>query len=130
MGHVLDASALAKRFLRHEDGGAFRSWYLDRAREPDALLGPRLLRYELGNIIAREMPRLPPPQRSRVLAASLDPVEEREPAATAVFDLAEELTFYDATYVALAREEDAGLVTADDAMAAHAEDLGVDVQRF
>lgn len=127
MDHVLDASALVKRFLEGPGYENFRAW--DRAAaERGATRGaPTLLRFEVGNVVAREVPEHEPDEQALHLADALRGVRLVEPDPETVFRLAGDLTFYDAAYVALAKGRDASLVTYDTALADAGERQGIEV---
>ena len=110
---VIDASAIAA-FLFQETS-ADRIETLIQNRE---LVGPSLLPFEVANACASKVRRFP--DKSHVFLAALRTfLELRIPARDvdigAVFDLAGRtgLTAYDASYLWLARELDAELVTLD-----------------
>lgn len=128
MDHVLDASALVKRFLEGPSYEGFRAW--DRAAaEEGAIRGaPTLLGFEVGNVIAREVPEGDPDEQALHLNDALRGVRLVEPDLETVFLLADDLTFYDAAYVALAKGQDASLVTYDEALVDAAGRHGVEVR--
>ena len=124
---VLDASALLKRCKQGEPHGtAFRDW-ADAAQTAGAdFLAPTLLRYELGNALAKESrrnPALSPSHRRKMLEYALVGFRFADPDD--VEGLAPPLSFYDAAYVILARETRATLVTYDVAVLAAAKAAGV-----
>lgn len=127
MGVVLDASALAKVFLNEEDAPALRAFVRETVEEGRELLAPRLIGYELGNVVLAQFPERDPEGRARVLEDALAlvravPIEE----PPEVFDVAgEPPSFSNACYLWLARREGAGLLTYDDRLreAARARDV-------
>ncbi len=125
---VLDTSALVKLVLDEDGSPAFRKWYAANAAK--ARFAPHLLWSEAGRVLQKERLRLPPADlvalhRLLVATVAFEAVGEAETwAATAG------LTLYDAQYVALAKERQATLVTADGPMAEAAKRLKVPVLEF
>lgn len=130
MTYVLDASVLALTFLEQEGSRAFTGWLRERFDEGDELLAPPLLSYELGNVIGRELDVEDPTEWREVHDDALRLVTLVDPPTSAVFDVAGELTYYDGTYLALARQEDGKVVTGDDALERRAEDLDMGTLAF
>jgi predicted nucleic acid-binding protein len=128
LGHVVDASALAKAFLDEEGAAAFRAFLWEAVDEGRTLRAPRLLAYELGNIVAFQYPEAEPERRAAILEDGLtlvrtEPIEE----PGALFPLVDEAgSFHDAAYLWLARDEDGLLVTYDEGLADAAAKHGVD----
>lgn len=111
---VVDASAAAKgaNLERHTD--AFRTWIQDARTANADLLAPHLLVYELGHFLARQG-RLDSQTRQEMLQRLLVGFRFAEPAHA--FAHAPPLTYYDASYLALAQAFGATLVTYDDHLA-------------
>lgn len=125
---VVDASAASKQFLIEPEQDAFLEWITTIRKSAALLLAPHLLRFELGNIMATLVRRgedWPPEERRAVLGDALlgfrfidpDGAEEHSPR----------LSFYDASYLALAIATGSVLVTYDGGMAREARDHGVGV---
>ncbi len=127
---VVDASCLAKRLLNEPGSTGFRAWYHEEVQDGTAVLAPTLLEYELGNVIQRELREEAADLRERTLVDTLRRVRLVQPPMGRAFEIAGDLTYYDAAYVALALEEDAVLVTGDTVMQEAAEDAGVEVRVF
>lgn len=125
---VVDACALVKTFAageRHAD--EMTAWIRKRRSQGADLLAPPPLRYEIGHVLARTvtvgMPR--PGERRRILEHALlgfrfvDPVQVEEQAPP--------LSFYDASYLALAQATDSALVTYDATLDAAAKGEEIDI---
>jgi len=117
---VLDASALAALLFGEPEGPAVAGRISDVR-----LTAPALLDFELANVCRTKIKRHPE-QRAALLAAldlrermSIDLLAVDHPAVVALA-LATGLTAYDASYLWLARQLDAGLVTLDRRLAAAA----------
>lgn len=126
---VVDASSLAKLFLEDEGFQALRRWFRETVQGGGELLGPPLLRYEIGNVVQREYDDAPVEDRVEIVVEALRHVRLEDVDAGDCFEAAGELTFYDAAYLALARSRGATLVTWDRRVADRATDLGLDVER-
>lgn len=129
--NVVDCSVLAKLVVVEAHRKEVRAWFDEAHRNAWHLTAPDIVFYELGNVLARAWPQTDP----AALAAALDEttalLDLRRPAAEAVTEMARRgLTFYDASYVALARQSGATLVTSDDKMAKAARRAGVSVKTF
>lgn len=120
---VVDASALLKVVKEEEHSPAMRAWVLQAAQRDD-LLAPHVLRYEVGALLAR-MSGFPPGLRRQLRDTLLvairfldgDGAEEHAPP----------LSYYDASYLALAQTIGATLVTYDEVLAKKARAAGVAV---
>jgi len=115
MTFVIDASAMVLALLgQSSDAVALRS----RLRTEDCH-APSLVDAEVGNVLRRSVLRkeLPPEDAGALLAASWPLVDYRHEMtgslAMAAWALRENVTFYDALYVALAVALSVPLVTAD-----------------
>lgn len=117
---VLDASAAVELVLRLPLGNAVA----ERLVDPDeAVHAPHLLSVECAQAVRRYVQRgeLRPGRGKEALAdlADLDVVRHaHEPLLPAIWRLRDNLTAYDAAYVALAEVLDAPLVTLDARLAA------------
>jgi predicted nucleic acid-binding protein len=113
----VDASALVKATRDEAGRDAFLAW-LRQARQANLdLLAPHLLRYELGNFLARQ-PSLDAAGRQQVLDDLL--LGFRFADGDGSFAYAPPLTFYDASYLALAAATGSTLVSYDSALLAAA----------
>jgi predicted nucleic acid-binding protein len=117
---VVDASALAA-LLFGEPEGAMVAERLGDAR----LVAPALLAFELGNVCLTKCRRHPALRTALIEAFALRgrlPVEEVSVDHDAVLDLAQAvgLTVYDASYLWVARQMGAEIVTLDRQLAAAA----------
>jgi predicted nucleic acid-binding protein len=111
---VVDASVLAPAIV---DGSADGQRFRERLRG-EVVVGPDLLRVEVISVVRRHLGggRLSPDQAAAAIEDLLDfPVRVFPTAALMrrVWDLRDNLTTYDACYVALAEAVDATLLTAD-----------------
>lgn len=127
--YVVDASSLAKLFLEDEGYEAFRTWFGETVHRGDTLLAPRLLRYEIGNVVQREYGQEPLDDRVEIVTEALRHLRFEDADLRDAFEAAGDLTFYDAAYLALARKEGAPLVTADRRVADRATEIGLEVER-
>lgn len=110
---VVDASAIASLLF-----GEPRGAEVAEALEGRELIAPTLLRYELGNVCLKKRELYFEKRDALLLALSfLDRMNLREVGVVEkdVIELAEQnrLTFYDASYLWLARELGADLITLD-----------------
>lgn len=109
---VVDASAFARVFLEQPQSSAFREWRKKALVRGHRLLAPTLLPYELGNVLLREFKgernKWEPALTEILLGVRLD-----LPSFSQVFRASEGLTFYDASYLALAQENNATVVSYD-----------------
>ena len=129
---VVDTSVLVKWFKTdHEDLVAEARALLERVeRARAAVYAPALLLYEVGNILTRKSD-LDAAAVADVLAgiaASSLIVAPPEPALlarAARLARAHDLSFYDASFVALAVALDCPLITADRTLAGRTRDLGI-----
>lgn len=111
---VCDASALVALLL---DGGADGQWVMQALTAAD-LLAPTLASFEAANIIRRHelAGRVSADQAAQAHADLLDLAIEQWPyelVAVRAWELRENLSIYDASYVALAELTGATLVTLD-----------------
>ncbi|MEK6985035.1 MAG: type II toxin-antitoxin system VapC family toxin [Candidatus Thermoplasmatota archaeon] len=128
--YVLDASAAAKRVAGVEEPSveALNAWWNDRLEHGADFLAPHLLRYELGHLLARkarEDARLTPALREEMLRQVLLGVRFADGSGTE--NHAPPLTYYDASYLALARATKATLVTYDDVLTKEAKNARLKV---
>jgi predicted nucleic acid-binding protein len=118
---VVDASVAAKWIFNESDSDLARALRLDARRQGFELVAPEILPAEVGNVIGK-----------RVVRGEIDPAEARSvfrefrdlcPALVRLSGLVEGAlalsvrfrhSVYDGLYVALARERDCILVTADE----------------
>lgn len=117
---VVDASIIAKFAIVETDSASVSARFGELVRH-NRLLAPSLLRYEVGNAVAKQRKDF---QESLVQKA-LAGVETRDPTDVAAH--AKSLSYYDAAYIALAVEQKAALWTADAKMAKAARKAGVPV---
>jgi predicted nucleic acid-binding protein len=115
---VCDASALAALLL---DSGPDGQW-VAQALEPSEIAAPTLLTYETANVIRRHelAGQISPDQSAQAHADLLDLAIELWPydlLATRAWELRQNLSIYDAAYVALAEIADVTLVTLDKRLA-------------
>jgi predicted nucleic acid-binding protein len=130
---VVDASVSFKWLVpdaAEEDVPAAKALLIDHMEGRARIIIPSLLYYEVGNILLFGRSR---PPREEALEALTDlfsiPLEVVPPAlasATATLRLASlrGLSYYDATYVALAEMLDCPLITSDRRLAQRARDTG------
>ncbi len=120
--YVVDASIILK-------------WIIGEDKEPDRdkaleilklwteghieLYAPALWKYEVGNFLGRIMPESAREQMQLLLDLKIHDVDLSWEAITYCFELMEKyrVTFYDASYLASARDLNATLVTADEKFA-------------
>lgn len=129
--NVVDCSVLAKLVVVEAHREEVRAWFDEAHRNAWHLVAPDIVFYELGNVLTRAWQQKAP----AALAAALDEttalLDLRRPSAEAVTEMTRRgLTFYDASYVALAKQGGATLVTADAKMAKVARKAGVSVKTF
>lgn len=129
MAIVLDACAIAKTFLDEEHSAALRSFLKEQIGEDEDLAAPRLIAYELGNIIGAQFADEDLRSQRQILDDALRlvrvlPLDEPGDALRFVPDTG---SFYDAAYLRAARSEDAGLVTYDRTLRTAARTHGVPV---
>ena len=113
-GIVCDASALAALLL---DAGADGEW-ATQAISDAPIAAPTLLPYETANVIRKHelTGQISPDQAAQAHADLLDLAIELWPydlLATRAWELRQNLSIYDATYVALAEATNLTLVTLD-----------------
>ncbi len=116
---VVDASALLAAL---EPGGVAARQNLVTLSETHDLAAPTLLPFELGHVIHRKHPAgygATPDERDAALAAALGavtlvpPDEERLQAAARLVD-AHRMSFYDASYLALAAADESSVLLTED----------------
>lgn len=130
-GYVVDASAVAKLFLDEPESMSFRDWWYASLGAGAPFYAPSLMRFEVGNLVVRNLKALDATQRRRAWREALAGVTWDDDAVPAAFEhTSGGLTFYDAAYVALAAARKASLVTFDDEMARVARAEGVKLKRF
>lgn len=110
-GHwVIEASIAVKLPAAEPDSELYRT-FVGEFPASHRLLAPSLLRFEVGNALTRQR-RLP--HLDALLTKALAPIEILDP-----MDIAgrqEGLSYHDAAYLALAIEQKAGLLAADDGL--------------
>ena len=110
---ILDASALGALLFGEPDAEAVAARLAGAS-----LVAPALLLFEFGNVCLKKL-RRHPDRRDALLAAFADfarlaiDIAEVDPGAVLRLAEACDLTFYDASYLWLARRLDAELVTLD-----------------
>lgn len=119
---VVDASIATKLLLAESDSEAVRAQF-DRRALDGHLMAPSLIRYEIGNAVARHGA---PRNLDAMLRMALSLVERVEPKDAARF--CGPLSYYDAAYLALAVESKANLWTADETLRKAAKKHGVPTQ--
>lgn len=131
MGFVIDASCALKLVLDDAGGPAYREWFRQALEANTSLISTTLLVYEVGNVVARRLPALRPDEQAEAARRIVHRLRLVEPEPASVFPLmAHGLMYYDASYLAVAHAFGETLVTADQALAAAAEQTGVAVRRF
>ncbi len=118
---VLDASVAVKFFVAEPDSAAIVA---KLKAQPSAArrIVPSLLRYELGSACVKRGVTSNLEPALREFFADLEVVEPRDPAR-----FTPALSYYDASYLALAVEQDAGLLTTDEKMRKAARKHGIEV---
>ena len=114
--YVVDASALAKLFLDEDGAPAFRDWWYATMASGAAMMAPSLVRFEVGNLIRRNLHHLDAAGRRRCWRETLAGVQFDDSALAGSFGFPQ-LTFYDAAYLSLAAARKARLLTFDSRMA-------------
>lgn len=128
---VVDASALVKLFLDDEGHVEFRRWFAEVDGDGVPLAAPHLLLYEVGQVIRRAYPELTDDERALLLTAATASVRLENGATADAFAATRGgLSFYDASYLAVARATDSTLVTSDLALARAARLHGIAAQVF
>ena len=117
--YVLDASALVKALLDEEGSDRFRAWHLARLHEGSETVAPHLLGYEMAQV-GRRVGRY----ADAVALVDGMPLHEGFAALAPYLD---QLSAYDAAYLAVAAALGAPLVTYDGAMQAAARRHGIQV---
>lgn len=118
---VVDASIAVKLLLAEPDSEQVRD-LIDQAILSSQLIAPFLLRYEVGNAVCK---RGLAPIVESMAAKALAPIHRLEPLDIAPF--VGPLSYYDASYLALAIEQKAGLLSADEKMRKAAKKHGIEV---
>jgi predicted nucleic acid-binding protein len=127
---VVDASAIGALVFGEEAAPWVRA-----ATEGQALMAPGLLAFELGNLCWKKMRRFPAEAEHFLLSwtvwqqADLVAVAETDAARTMQFARDYGLTFYDASYLSLAHDRAASLISLDAELVIAARKLGVDAPR-
>lgn len=124
---VVDASGVGKSFLDEPETAAWREWYYRLLADDADLRAPYLLQYEVGRTIQRELTSLSPSQMASTLDDAVTGIRLSLVPPARPFDHTGSLTYYDAAYVALAKEEGVPLATYDDRMAEAARSQGIPV---
>jgi predicted nucleic acid-binding protein len=126
---VVDASAAVKQFRDEEHSAAVQDWLLDARRSNHDLLAPPLLRYELGNTLTKlvmlGVSDMGAGEREKLIEVALLGFRFADPGDTSQH--APPLTYYDASYLALAKETGSVLVTYDERLAQAAREQGIAV---
>jgi len=114
---VVDASLLAKLVIAEADSQRVRDWYA--AVPPDGdLIGPTLLFYETARALQKD-------GQSRAVHEKLvSGITLVEPTPD-IWRYLDGVTFYDASYLQLAKARGASLATTDDKMRAAAKKHGI-----
>lgn len=113
---VLDASALAKTFVQEAESPAMLDWLKDIMQQGARLHAPNLLTYELTQVVWRNKNalRYPGDDPARaVVRETTQGIDLDHDAWSRVDPYLDEVTAYDAAYLALAVAKDATLVTYD-----------------
>jgi predicted nucleic acid-binding protein len=112
---------LAKRLAEEAHTEAFNAWLDGFLAAGGRVLAPHILRYELGNLLAKKArtePALTPGHRENLLREALVGVQFAD--GVGIEESAPPLSFYDAAYLALARSLKSALVTYDSRLLAAA----------
>lgn len=118
MPFVVDASCLAKLLVEEPGYREFREWFQRNAERPGALAGPGVVAYEFGRIVQVNLAGQRAERQATFHAGVLRHLRTMDPDPRSVFRVAARgLTYQDASYVALADQIGAGLVTGDRVMA-------------
>jgi predicted nucleic acid-binding protein len=127
MIQIVDASAIAALVF----GEPEKPWVEDVTDNAE-LLAPSLLPFELGNICWKKL-RRSPEQADIILAAwnawcasALVKSEATDPVETLILAREHNLTFYDASYLWLAQDRAAQLISLDARLVRTARQLGLD----
>lgn len=105
---VVDASGFAKLVREEPESDRFATWHEAFLTEGGRILAPHIVRYELGQVLARS--GQPAAARASLLEVCFTGVEFADGKPE---DFAPPLTYYDAAYLALAVGSGAELVTYD-----------------
>ena len=124
ISYVLDASAVLRSVSPEAHHLAWRAWLQARKDAGDLLFAPHLLRYEVGHFLARSS-GWGASRRSEAQERLLQAIAFADGQETHAF--APPLTFYDASYLSLAKALRATLGTYDVGLARAAERADVPV---
>ncbi len=124
---VVDASGVGKSFLDEPETPGWREWYYRLLADDADLRAPYLLQYEVGRTIQKELTSLSPSQMAATLKDAVTGIRLSLVPPARPFDHTGRLTYYDAAYVALAKQEGVPLATYDDHMAEAARSQGIPV---
>lgn len=130
MGFVIDASCALKLVLDDAGGPAYREWFRQQLALGASLVSCTLLPYEVGNVIRKRMPQLSVSEAAHATDRIVGRLRLARPASGRTFHHAQALTFYDASYLAMAEMLGDTLVTADSSLAQAAQADGVAVRCF
>ncbi len=117
---VVDASIGVKLVVEEPDSAEV-SAFLAGLPPTTRLLAPSLLRYEIGNACMKKKAK----DAERLIQALITNLQAIEPIDVAAHF--GPLSYYDAAYLALAVEQKAGLLTADDKLRKAARARGIEV---
>ena len=128
MVFVVDASVMVKLVLDETASHEVRAWYQSKAAERK--LAPHILWSEVGRALQKNRGGFTTKQLATQHEDVVATVEFCSVPAAAVWVCADDLTFHDAQYVALAKDEKATLVSCDKDMVKAARKAGIDVVAF
>ena len=125
---VVDASVILKWVLEQDEQDLQRALAIQRAGVLDKLqlLVPSLWRFEVGNTLARKLPEQAGAWLNLCSASGLEEVPVAEAVQARTIELCRDhgVTFYDASYHALALAKSGTFVTADERYVAKAKASG------
>lgn len=98
---ALDASAVAKLVLQEPESATFVEWYRQLPAVGIRPESSTLLQFELGNILQREFPR--DSRNGDILRSALHGIATVSVAPASPFQFAPPLTYYDSSYLCVAR---------------------------
>ena len=121
MSYVIDASVAAKLFITEDYTDKATEIIEAHARGNLSFLAPTLIMYELGNVFCKH-PQMTPKQAYEFLTRFLDlqinmiDVHSNAELLKEACDISKnkDVTFYDASYIAIAEKTKIKLVTADE----------------
>lgn len=126
---VVDASAVLKLVLEEDGTEAAERFFMEVEKAGTPLLSVPLLAFEVGNVLIRNLRQhadeLASLHEQLLARIQLKPVE-----AAKIFAVRGTLSYYDASYLALAQQEGATLVTADGDLVRGARRLSIPVLRL